>query len=81
MLRIRRALGQFDTGSAAGGLRQLQQVLGAPTALSSLGMPRAGIAEAVEAALQQPYPNPRPLDRRSLLQLLEQAFDGRPPAL
>jgi len=76
MARIARALGADD---AASGIFALATRLGAPTSLRAIGMPGDGIERAAELAVQDPYPNPRPLERAALRALLQRAFDGRPP--
>jgi maleylacetate reductase len=52
---------------------------GAITSLESLGMKETDIDRALELALQNEYPNPRPLAREPLRQVLENAFSGRRP--
>ncbi len=69
----------LGTADAAQGLRDLALRLKAPVALRDLGMPEAGIDAAVEAALQNPYWNPRPLDRSALRDLIARAHAGDPP--
>jgi len=77
MRRIARALG---TDSAAAGLFDLAQRLGVPVALKDIGMPADGLNRAADLAVQTPYPNPRPLERAAIRELLQHAFDGvRPP--
>src|SRR3546814_9629734 len=63
MARIARALGV--EGNAAVAMHQLARRLGAPMALRELGMPEAAIREAAALATANPYPNPRPVDRKS----------------
>jgi len=53
--------------------------LGAPTSLRELGMSAADIDTITALALRDQYPNPRPLEREGIRQLLEDAFEGRPP--
>jgi maleylacetate reductase len=53
--------------------------LGLSTALSDLGLTAENAHEAARLATRQPYPNPRPLDREALTDLLEQARLGRRP--
>ena len=77
MRRIARALG---TASAAQGLFDLAQKLGAPLALRDIGMPEAGLDKAADIAVANPYPNPRTLERGAIRQLLDDAFHGRRPA-
>jgi alcohol dehydrogenase class IV len=76
MVRLTRALGTAD---AALGVHELALALGAPTSLRSIGMPESGLDLAADLAVATPYPNPRPLDRTALRELLQRAFDGAPP--
>lgn len=77
MARIARALGVHD---APLGLQALAQRHGAPTSLQALGMPADGLDRAADLAVQNQYPNPRPLERTALRALLQRAYDGAPPA-
>jgi maleylacetate reductase len=52
---------------------------GAPTALKDIGMKEADLDKACDIAMQNQYPNPRPLERIALRQLLQDAFDGTRP--
>lgn len=79
MSRVRRALGAFDTGSAAGGLAALARAIGAPTSLAALGMPADGIDRAADLAVQNPYWNPRPIERDAIRALIDDAWHGRAP--
>jgi maleylacetate reductase len=76
MTRIARALG---SKTAAGGLFDLALQLGAPTNLKAIGMPQSGLDQAADVAAANPYPNPRPIERNAIRQLLEDAFQGRRP--
>ena len=53
--------------------------VGAPRALRDLGMPREGIARAVDLALANPYWNPRVLDREGVHRLITAAWEGSRP--
>jgi maleylacetate reductase len=77
MTRIARALGVKD---AAGGLFDLAQVLGAQLSLRELGMPESGLDKAADVAVANPYPNPRPLERGAIRQLLDDAYHGKRPS-
>ncbi|UCE31613.1 MAG: maleylacetate reductase [Burkholderiales bacterium] len=79
MARIRRALGRFDTGDAATGLRALAQGIGAPASLKILGMPADGVERAAEIAARNPYANPRPIERDAIRELLMRAYTGESP--
>ena len=67
--------------TAAEGLYALERRLAAPLTLRELGMPESGLDRAADAAMADPYWNPRPLDRERLRQLLADAYAGRPPRL
>jgi maleylacetate reductase len=78
MRRAARALG-VDADDVPRALQTLARRLGAPTSLAALGMPADGLDRAADLAVQNPYANPRPLDRTALRALLQRAFDGAPP--
>ena len=71
------ALGTID---AAQGLYDLAKSIGAPVALKDIGMPASGLDRAADLATQNPYYNPRPIERAAIRELLENAFHGRRPA-
>jgi maleylacetate reductase len=73
---IARALG---TTSAVQGLYDLAKKLGAPLALKDIGMPESGLDLAADIAVANPYPNPRPLERTAIRELLDDAYHGRRP--
>ena len=53
---------------------------GAPVALRDIGMKEQDLDRACDTALQNQYPNPRPLERTAIRQLLQNAYEGRRPA-
>ncbi|MDR3395257.1 MAG: maleylacetate reductase [Parasulfuritortus sp.] len=77
MQRIARAL-QADSAPQA--VFDLARDNGAPGALKDIGMKAADLDKACDLALQNQYPNPRPLERAAIRQLLQDAFDGVRPA-
>lgn len=77
MVRIQRALGG---SSAAQAVYDLASNNGAPVALKDIGMQAADLDRACDIALQNQYPNPRPLERAALRQLLQDAYEGVRPA-
>lgn len=77
MQRIARALGERN---AAQGMFDLARSLGAPTSLKELGMPDGELGRCATIATQNAYWNPRPIDRPTILALLEEAYHGRRPA-
>lgn len=76
MTRVARAL---VAGNAARAVFDLARTHGAPTSLAAIGMPANGLDRAAELATSTPYPNPRPLERAALRELLQRAYDGVPP--
>ncbi len=74
---LRRALGRDDPARA---LFDLAAQLGAPTSLAALGMPAEGIERAADLATQNPYWNPRPIERAAITELLQHAYNGQAPA-
>lgn len=75
MMRLRAVLGD-DPAQA---LYDLGHAVGAPMSLAALGMPEDGIGRAVDLALENPYWNPRPLDRDGLTTLISRAHAGLAP--
>lgn len=76
MARIARALGVPD---APMGLFKLARSLNVPDSLASLGMPESGIERAADIAVQNPYANPRPVERDLVRDLIARAYRGQPP--
>ena len=76
MAKIARALGVAD---GARGIHDLALRYGAPVSLQAIGMPASGLDKVADLAVQNQYPNPRPLERAALRVLLQHAFDGVPP--
>ncbi len=76
MQRVARALG---APSAAAGVFDLAKRHGAPTALRDIGMRADDLDRAADLAVQNQYPNPRPLERGAIRELLQCAFDGTRP--
>jgi maleylacetate reductase len=75
--KVARALGVSD---AARGLFDLSGRLGAKRALRDFGMPEGGIDRAADLAVENPYWNPRPVDRDAIRRLIARAWAGEPPA-
>jgi len=65
--------------NAALSLFELAGRLGAPRSLHALGMPEAGIDQAADLAVQNPYWNPRPIERNAVRDLIARAWAGAPP--
>jgi maleylacetate reductase len=77
---LRQVAEMLGAPTAADALFNLSQRLGAPTALKELGMPLEGIETAADLAVASPYPNPRPLERKGIRKLLDDAYHGHRPA-
>jgi alcohol dehydrogenase class IV len=76
MTRIARAL---NADSAPQALFSLSLCNGGPVALRDIGMREQDLDRACDLALQNQYPNPRPLERGALRQLLQNAYEGVQP--
>ncbi len=79
MTRAARALGVSDRDAVPGALFDLAKSCGARMALADVGMKPEDLDRAADLALKAPYPNPRPLERAAIRQLLDDAFNGRRP--
>jgi alcohol dehydrogenase class IV len=76
MQRIARAL---QGRSAAQAVFDLALHNGAPVALKDMGLRERDLDKACDIAMQNQYPNPRPLERAALRELLQNAFEGTRP--
>jgi alcohol dehydrogenase class IV len=76
MVRLGRALNAPD---AAHGLYELAERLGCPRALRDLGMPEAGVDQAVMLTLQNAPWNPVPIEPEAVRELIRRAWRGDPP--
>ena len=76
--RVSRAL---NAGNAAVALHSLASSMGAPTALSQIGMKESDLDRAADLAVQNPYYNPRAITRDGIRALLEDAYRGRAPVV
>jgi maleylacetate reductase len=66
-------------GSVGGGLWDFAKRIGAPMALKDLGLSEADLDRAADIATENPYWNPRPIDRQSIRALLQDAWEGSRP--
>jgi maleylacetate reductase len=66
-------------GSVGGGLWDFAKSISAPLALRDLGLTEADLDRASEIATENPYWNPRPIDRQSIRELLQGAWEGVRP--
>ncbi len=76
---MRRAAAALVADDAARGVYDLAVRIGAPTSLAAIGMPAGGLDRAADLAVQNQYPNPRPLERGAIRQLLDNAWHGAKP--
>jgi alcohol dehydrogenase class IV len=65
-------------GDALKGLNLLLDKLHAPRALKDFGMKESDIDHAAEVALSMQYPNPRPIEKEAIRELLRRAWAGEP---
>ena len=76
MARIAKALGGSNAAQA---VFDLARDNGAPVALRDIGMKESDLDVACAHALQNQYPNPRPLARDAIRALLQNAWEGARP--
>lgn len=76
MERIARALGADD---AARGIHALSTSLGLPTSLRDIGIGQGDLERIADIATETEVVNPRPVTREGVLDLLHQAWEGKPP--
>jgi maleylacetate reductase len=76
---MRIAADALGAENAPQALYDLARRVGAPVALKDIGMPADGLERAAELATQNPYANPRPVERAGVLELLRNAYVGRRP--
>ncbi|MFM0341490.1 maleylacetate reductase [Paraburkholderia fungorum] len=78
MKHIARAL---NGTSAPQAIFDLAKTNGARLALKDIGMKASDLDKACEIALQNQYPNPRPLEKAAIRQLLQDAYEGVRPRI
>ncbi|MBF2714109.1 iron-containing alcohol dehydrogenase [Agrobacterium vitis] len=67
-------------GSLGGGLWDFARAIGAPLSLKQFGLREEDLDRAAGIAVENPYWNPRPIDRDSIRQLLQDVWQGQRPA-
>jgi maleylacetate reductase len=77
---MRRIAHALDAASAAQAVFDLAKGNGAPVSLREIGMKAEDLDRACEIAMQNQYPNPRPLERSAIRRLLQDAFQGERPS-
>ncbi|KAG5641918.1 hypothetical protein DXG03_003964 [Asterophora parasitica] len=76
---IAKVASSLGVTNAAQGIFDLAKTLGGPYSLKELGMKEADLEKAADIAVRSPYPNPAPLEREKLLELLRNAWAGTRP--
>jgi maleylacetate reductase len=76
MRRVARAI---ETVDAPRGMYELEQRLGLPMKLADIGLKKEDVERAARIASDAPYPNPRKVEYAPVLQLLQNAYEGRRP--
>jgi len=71
----------FKHVDAIKALENFTRGLGVPRALRDLGMPEEGIEQAADLAVKKPYPNPRPIERDAVRDMLARAWAGEFPQM
>lgn len=66
-------------GSIGGGLWDFAKSIGAPLSLKEFGLTEVDLDRAADIATENPYWNPRPIDRASIRTLLQKAWEGVRP--
>jgi maleylacetate reductase len=66
-------------GSIGAGLWDFAKSIGAPLSLKEFGLTVADLDRAADIATENPYWNPRPIDRASIRTLLQYAWEGVRP--
>lgn len=73
-----RVLGAADAPKA---IAEFSRRLGLPGSLRELGLAESALDYAADLAVRSPYPNPRPLERDPLRELLGRAWAGATPRM
>ncbi|AOG09269.1 maleylacetate reductase [Agrobacterium sp. RAC06] len=74
-----KAAAELFGGSIGGGLWDFAKSIGAPLSLKDFGLTEADLDRATNIATENPYWNPRPIDRSSIRTLLQKAWEGVRP--
>ncbi|QEE45355.1 maleylacetate reductase [Rhizobium sp. WL3] len=73
------AAAELFGGPIGGGLWDFAKSIGAPLSLKDFGLTEADLDRAADIATENPYWNPRPIDRTSIRALLQKAWEGVRP--
>ncbi|MBX4908417.1 MULTISPECIES: maleylacetate reductase [Rhizobium] len=66
-------------GAIGGGLWDFARAIGSPLSLKEFGLTEIDLDRAAAIAVENPYWNPRPIERSAIRQLLQDAWEGRRP--
>ncbi len=66
-------------GELGGGLYDFVKLLDAPLSLKELGLAETDLDRTADLAVQNPYWNPRPVEREAVRELLQRAWSGTRP--
>lgn len=77
MEKIRDAMG---TNSASGGIYDFARLINVPKSLKELGMREGDLDLAAEETIERTTYNPKPLDQKSVREMLQMAYEGIKPA-
>ncbi|MET3614798.1 maleylacetate reductase [Rhizobium aquaticum] len=72
-------IGEIFGAGAGAALYDFAKSLGSPLSLKDIGLTEADLDRAADIAAENPYWNPRPIDRTSIRQLLQNAWAGQRP--
>lgn len=72
-------IGDIMGGPPGASLYDFSKGIGAPVSLRDIGFDEANLDRAADLAAENPYWNPRPIDRQSIRELLQAAYEGRRP--
>jgi maleylacetate reductase len=78
---VAKVAGALAVDDAPRGIFDLARKVAAPRGLKEIGMPEAGIDQATDLALSNPYWNPRPLERQGIRNLIARAWAGKAPRI
>ncbi len=76
---MRQIAGALGTDEGPMGLYELGHAVNAKMALRDLGLAESELDRAADLAVQKPYWNPRPVERKAMRELLGRAWAGEPP--
>jgi len=79
MEKIKSAMGTMGTASASGGIYDFAREIKVPKSLKELGMREEHLDAAAQETVETTPYNPRPVDVKSVREMLQQAYEGIRP--